>query len=392
MAKYKFTDSYYAKFFADKSNSRFLQTFINTEDLIHLNYGWYLTQGHKAGYATPTGVDGMATFTQKCRKLSAAPLADMIAPLGETNQADTENMEFYSASIPDFAAPGFKETAMERAQKEKLFELFGNDEDIVKTYVTEVQKQIDTLDSTMNLMTAQLQSTGKIDYSSIGRGIRLPLHKAAIPSENFVNAGSKVWTDADCKVLEQMKKIEDKFREKWGYTGALTWKLPRKMFFEVILENAQVKELVRSYKNNPQAWMATTDGQSPTVAAFNLAVQDYEGVSPIEIVTEKARNLTHASDTFVHGWKENVAVLCPAGDAVEFEYKELLYQQLSEAYGTKAISKTWASVRDGLGVLVNSTLNNGEFLEWQTDVRFSAVPALLNFYNHVIVDTTTAGE
>lgn len=60
----------------------------------------------------------------------------------------------------------------------------------------------------MNFMTAQLMSKGNIDYRNIARGIQIPLHKADIPDENFTKAGTKVWTDAECKILSQMAEKE----------------------------------------------------------------------------------------------------------------------------------------------------------------------------------------
>lgn len=391
MAKFDFNSSRYAKFFSDKTNQRFLQTFLDTENIIYCNYGWYKTQGSKAALATPTAPDGTATFTVKSRKLEAAPLMDLRAPLGDSNQMDATGIEFYSATIPDLIGKGYVETAMEREARVRQFETFGNDTDIVLQWLRAVQSQADQVDATLNNMTAQLESKGFIDWTDIGQGVRIPLHKANVPEANFVKAGAKVWTDtANCKVLEQMKKIEDSFRNKWGYTGAMKWLIPYKMYHEVILENEQVKELISNYKSNPLAFHATTEGQSFTEAAFRLALNDYDGLSPIEIVTEKERNITHAKDSFIHGWKENVAVLRPAGDAVEFQYKENLDKTLDK-YRSSAISSVWATTNDGLGTLVNTTLDNGRYKEWHTDIMLSAVPALVNFPHHVIVDTLTAG-
>ena len=69
MPKFDFNNSRYAKFFADKTNQRFLQSFINTEGLLYTNYGWYKTQGVKAGAPTPTAPNGIATFSVKGRDL-----------------------------------------------------------------------------------------------------------------------------------------------------------------------------------------------------------------------------------------------------------------------------------------------------------------------------------
>lgn len=390
MAKFDFNSSRYAKFFSDKGNQKFLQTYLDTEGILHTNYKWYLSQGRKADSITPTAPNGAATFTVKSRALKAAPLMDLRAPLGDSNQMDNEGISFYTASIPDFITLGYVETAMEREAREKQFELFGNDADIVAAWTRNVQTQVDSVDTTLNYLTASLMSKGYIDYTTIGRGIHAPIHKANIPSENFVNAGEKVWTAADCQILTQMAIIEASFREKWGYQGAMKWQMTYNMFYNVFLQNAQVKELVESYKKNPLAWIAQASGAPVTADLAIRALQDFPGVSPIEIVEERERNLTNTGDAFVQGWADNIAVLRQAGDAVEFEYTSNLDQLMFEKYGASTVTKVFAQVNEGLATLVNTTLNNGLFKEWHTDVMMSAVPALIEFPHHIIVDTATA--
>ena len=390
MAKFDFNNSRYAKFFSDKTNQNFLQSFINMEGLLYTNYGWYKTQGIKSATATPTAPNGTATFSVKGRDMKAAPLMDLRAPLGDSNQMDKVGAYWYTASIADFIAPGFVETAMEREAKEKQFELFGNDADLVAAWVNTLQSQIDSADATMNYMTAQLMSTGKIDYRNIGRGIQIPLHKADIPEENFTTAGTKVWTDPDCKILSQMAAKEKMYREKWGYQGAMVWQVTRKMFYEVLLPNSEAKELVDNYKKNPLAYIASTETAPTTQDLFVRAFRDYPGVSPIEIVEERERNLTNTGDTFVQGWDDKIAVLRPAGYACEFMYTNNLDRQMFEKYGSSVISKVWALANDGLCTVVNTTTNNGLYKEWHTDVMMSACPALVTFRNHVIVDTSVA--
>lgn len=390
MAKFDFNNSRYAKFFSDKTNQNFLQSFINMEGLLYTNYGWYKTQGIKSATATPTAPNGTATFSVKGRDMKAAPLMDLRAPLGDSNQMDKVGAYWYTASIADFIAPGFVETAMEREAKEKQFELFGNDADLVAAWVHTLQSQIDSADATMNYMTAQLMSTGKIDYRNIGRGIQIPLHKADIPEENFTTAGTKVWTAPECKILSQMAAKEKLYREKWGYQGAMVWQVTRKMFYEVLLPNSEAKELVDNYKKNPLAYIASTETAPTTQDLFVRAFRDYPGVSPIEIVEERERNLTNTGDTFVQGWNDKYAVLRPAGYACEFMYTNNLDRQMFEKYGSSVISKVWALANDGLCTVVNTTTNNGLYKEWHTDVMMSACPALVTFRNHVIVDTSVA--
>lgn len=187
-----------------------------------------------------------------------------------------------------------------------------------------------------------------------------------------------------------MAAKEKNYREKWGYEGALVWQVTRKMFYEVILLNAEVKELIDSFKKNPLAYIATTTTAPTTRELFLAAFRDYPGVSPIEIVEERERNLTNTGDTFVQGWDDKIAVLRPAGYACEFEYTNNLDKQMFEKYGSSVITKIFAQANDGLCTVVNTTTNNGLYKEWHTDVMMSACPALTTFRNHVIVDTSTA--
>lgn len=390
MGKLDFNNSRYAKFFADKENQRFLQTFLDKKDIFFVNYGWYKTQGHNAPNPTPTDAAGLATFTVKARKLEAAPMMDLRAPLGDSNQMDQNGLEFYSATIPDFIAPGYVETAPERDYMVKQYEEFGNDADIIAAWAQKVQKQMDSVDATMNFMTAQLMTKGSIDYTGIGRGIQMPLHKANIPSGNFMKCGTKAWAEADCRLLTQMKELERKYRdERGGYGGGLVWQMTRKTYYDVFLENVEVKELVKNYRYLHR--IAYTDGMPVTAEEFNQAFVEFQGVSPIEIVTEKERNKTNTADQFVSGWDDKIAILRPAGDAVEFERTNILDQRMIEKYGANAITTVFAKTNDGLGLLLNRTMDNGQFKEWHTDIMMSACPALINFPNHVIIDITKKG-
>lgn len=390
MAKYNFNDGTYARFFADRSNQRFLQTFLDTAGVIYTNYGWYKTQARKADMSTPIAGNGAATYTVKSVPLTAAPAMDMRAPLSETLQADEKGIDFYTGAIPHFSAKGYVETAIEREAKLKQFEIFGNDADIVAAWTAKVQTMVDSADTTLNLLTARLISTGKCDYSGIGEGIQGLVNTAKIPEENFVKAGEKVWTDTTCKILTQMAAIEAEFRENWGYTGSLVWQLPRKMFYNVLLKNAEVRSLVSDYRQ--LNYIASTPTMVITEQMFNDAIADYEGLSPIEIVTERTRNVTATTDTMIHGWDENVAVLRPAGYACEIEYTDNVDRRLFEKFGSKIVDKVFASTNDGLGTLVNTTISNGTYQEWHTDLFMDAVPALLHFPHHVIVKTNQANS
>lgn len=388
MAKFDFNNSRYAKFFGDKENQRFLQTYLDNTEVFFTNIGWYKTQGTKDTEETPTAKDGTATFSVKARKLKAPHLMDLRAPLGDSNQADTEGIQWYSATIPDFIAEGIVETAAEREYRARQFELFGNDADIVYDWTQQVQKRIDQADATLNWMTATLMTTGKIDYTGIGRGIQMPIHKAAVPTGNFRTAGEKKWSATDCALLTQMRALEQKVRDDMGgFDGAMVWQMTRNDYFNIFLKNAEVRAFVSDFRK--LNYLASTTNIPVTQSEWNKAVVDLEGVSPIEIVVEKEYNKTHTKEEAVKGWADGTVVLRPAGDAVKFMHKGILDRVMIEKYGASSISSVFGTTNDGLGLLVNSTMDNGRYKEWHTDVMLSACPALVEFPNHYIFDINT---
>lgn len=390
MAKYNFNDSRYAKFFSSPENSRFLQSYLDNKDLFSTNYGWYKTQGRLAPAETPVSHDGSAVFMCKSRKLKAAHLMDLRAPLGDSNLGDTSSMKFYTASIPDFIADGMKETATERDYKVQLYETFGNDADIVAAYTENLQDRFNQVDATMSWMTAKLMTTAKLDYTNIGRGIQLPLHKAEVPAENFMKAGAKAWADENCQLLTQLRQMEQDIRHRMGdYGGPMVIQMTQNDFLNVFLKNKEVRAFVSDYRK--LNYLASTQNIPVLGSEWNKARVDLEGVSPIELVVEKEVNKTHTKEESVNGWADGTVVFRPAGDAVEFERKQILDERMIRQYGAQGITAVIGHANDGLSTVINTTMDNGRFKEWQTDVMMSACPALVNFPNHYIIDITKAG-
>lgn len=392
MQQFDFNNSRYAKLFSSKNNMDFLRTFLNQKDLLYTNYGWYLTQGHKAGMPTPTDYDGVAAFSIKSRKAEAAPLMHLRAPLGDAPEMDNEGMEMYTGSIPDFIGYKWSENARQREYKEQLFQQFGNDADLIAAWVRDVvQVGKNSAEATLSNLTAQIISTAAMSWKGKGEGLQQFVGKiSSFPTENRKKAGAKAWTDPDCKIITQMRKLEDDYRDERGGTEIpLVWKMTRKMYRETFLENAEVKEWYKKWCI--AHYKAYTDSMQILDEDFKNSLSDMTGLSPIEIVVEKQRNKTVTTDSFVQGWKDNVVVLCPAGETVEFKWTPIYDQTLQQKYGAKNIDVAWASIADGLVTVGNYALDNGLFREWQTKVMMSACPALLDFMNHVIIDTATAG-
>lgn len=386
--KFDFSTSRYARLFSE-NDEKFLQSYLDNTELFRTNYGWYKTQGSVDPNDTPTADDGSATFNAKSRKVHAAPMMDMRAPLGDSNQMDNEGVHIYTGSIPDFIAPGFVEQAMERDYKVRMFEQYGNDTDIMAQYTRTVQSMIDSSDATMTWMTAQLMTTGKVDYSKIGRGIRVPLQNANIPSENFHNGGDKAWTDASCNILTQMRKLEEDYRYNLNLAKTpLIWQMTYKTYHDVFLANSEVKDFVADYRK--LHYIATSKAPAND-EEWAQAYKDLTGVSPIEIVEEKERNKTHNTDSFIQGWDDNTVVLRPAGDAVKFVHKSILDERMDKQYGAKAITSVYGRANNGLGVLRNAEIDNGRFKEWHSDMMMSACPVLIDVPYHHIYNISKAG-
>lgn len=391
MQRVDFNNIDYALMFNSRDGGdELFQSLVDNTDILNTNESWALTQGRIADAPTPTDDKGVAAFQIESYKLEAAPLMDLRAPLGDSHQMDASGEDVYTASIPDFIARGWTETAAQRAYKERVFMQTGNADRILARWVEKtLVPGLSSAKATLNNMTGQLQTTGKIDYVGLGAGIYAKLHDARIPKENFIKGGEKVWTAPDCKILTQMRKIEDKYRNRHGgYNGALVWKMTKKTYQETFLQNQEVRDLYVTWcKAN---YIAYVEGMPITNEQFLKSIADIQGISPIEIVTEKERNKTRATDTFVQGWKDNIVVLRPAGDAVEFKYTDILDREMYTKYGAKSIDCTFATMLSGLVVAMNTTTDNGRLQEWHTDVMMSATPALLSFTNHVIIDTAQA--
>lgn len=382
--KYDFQNSTYSKLWDSKEGGALLTYLLNDPELIRSNHNFWRQKFTVDPNITPTAADGTATFTSKLRKPESGSLLHWRSPLSDTIVRDKKGIEFYTGVIGDFISDGFREQAMEREYKEQQFiENFGNDAMIIAQFANEVQALVDSADQTLSNMGAQLMSKGHI-YYNYGLGLQGGIYKAEIPAENFITAGEKVWSAPDCKLLDQMREIESKFRDAWGLDFPMQWEVPYDMWHNVILKNNQIRTWVlENRKLNNQV---VVDNMVVTEEMVKEYIGTFEGVSPIVVVEEKQKN----EGVTVHGWKQNVAVLRPRGYAGVIRHTTILDQKMYEKYGSKLISRVFAKTRDGLCTVENITLNNGNMVEWQTHLMMSATPSLDEFIWHIIVDTTTA--
>lgn len=380
----KFELSTYNKIWDSREGRQIVTTILNTPELINANHTFWMEKFRVDPQITPTNQEGEAIFISRMRQLESGVLMDMRAPLGDSKPEDKKGLAYYSGAIPEFISTGFVEKATEREYKERLFEQFG-DAALVAAYATDVlQSRIDSANQTLSNMGAQLLSTGKIVYK-YGEGIKSNVLKAEIPAENFLKAGAKVWTDTSAKLLDQIVKIVKDVKDATGVDFAWQLEVTKDQFNNCFLTNAQVIEWIRYVNiiNNqplPDKMVITRDMAMPALAKF-------PDLPPIVIVEEKQKD---ADSTMVHGWKDGVAVLRPTGYAGYIRRTTIKDTEMFQKYGNSVNSYSFAPALNGIGVIRNSVIVNGNFKEWHTDLVMAGVPSLDEFLYHYIIDTTTA--
>ena len=388
--KYDINNSRFAKLWDSTEGRQLVSIILNSPELFKANYNFWRTKFSVDPQITERQSDGTANFSVTAREIEQAVMMDMRAPLGDSDQMDKKGLSRYTGSIPDFIAKGWREQAMEREFRQKMYEeAFGNDTAMIALYANDVlQKGRDAADMTLSNMAAQALSTGKVVWNH-GVGIQTPLYKADIPAANFTNAGTVVWSDTtNCKLLDQMAEKERHYKEDvWGKDIPLIWEIPYTIFVNYVLKNAQVIEWVKQWRRmNDKVWDVTT--LNVTEEMFREAIADFPGISPIVIVREKQRDFNGEAFSVVSGWAEGKAVLRPAGYAGIVKRASILDAQIYPKYGANTQSRVFAT--KDVYTVMNTVLNNGNLKEWHTDVMMAAVPVLDEFLYHVILDTTTA--
>lgn len=387
---HKFELSIYKGLWEDK---KALTTILQNPDLIKANHTFWREDFSVDPNITETNAEGEAVFTSRMRKLDVGTLMDMRAPLGDSIPEDAKGMEAYSGTIQEFISKGYVETAEMREYKRRLFAEIG-DVALVGRFVEEVlQPRVDSANQTLSHMAAQLISTGKIIYNQ-GVGMKGSILKAAIPTENFLKAGEKVWTDSSALLLDQMRKIEEDFRDKTGLAIPMQWKITRKMFNNVFLKNEQVvkwiKDMYLVESGQIGVGTANLSGLVVNEENFNKYIQKVQGLSPIKIVDEKQNDLVNGT---VNGWKDGVAVFCPAGKLGLVRRTTIAdVRYFTEEYINPSTRFVFASALDGCAFVRNSVVPNGVLKEWHSDLVLAATPTLDEFLYHYIIDTTTANS
>ena len=385
---HKFELSAYASLWKDKA---VVTKILNDPYLIRSNHTFWRDFFDIDPNITETNAEGEAVYTSRMRRLETGYLMDMRAPLGDSVPEDLKGMEAYQGTIQEFISKGYIETAETRDYKRRLFAEIG-DAALVQRFVENVvQPRIDSANQTLSNMSAQLISKGNIIYDK-GVGMKGSITKAAIPSENFLTAGESVWSDEDAQLLDIMRTQQEKAYELAGVEFAGQWLITRKMFENVFLKNKQVIQFIKdSYlMESGQIGIGTTN-LTPLVVNeenFNKYIGKVQGLAPIVIVDEKQKDIVYGT---VNGWKEGVAVFCPAGKLGLIRRTTIADTRLfSGEYTNPNVQFVFGTALDGCAFLRNSIVPNGVLKEWHSDLVLAATPSLEEFLYHFIIDTTTA--
>lgn len=382
----KFAQSVYNKIWDSVEGRQIVEQILNDPALINANHTFWATKFRIDPQITPTNQEGEAVFISRMRALESGTLMDMRAPLGDSIVEDKGGVSYYSGAIPEFISKGTVEKATERDYKEKLFAQFG-DSALVAAFATDVlQTKVDAANQTLSHLSAQLLSTGKIVYSQ-GQGAQGNVLKAEIPAGNFLKAGEKIWTDPNAKILDQIVKIVEDIKDKTGVDMQYQLEVPKEMFKNCFLKNAQVIEWVRyvNIVNNqplPERLVLSREMALEALASF-------DGLPTIVIVEEKQKDTLNG---VVHGWKDNAAVIRPVGYAGFIRHAAVADTELFAKYGNSVNTYSFTPALNGLATVRNSVIVNGNFKEWHTDLVMAAVPSLDEFLYHFIIDTTEANS
>lgn len=405
----------YQKGFMDGTNVGFLQTLI--DDHIRIEENAFFWQEHFRVEGNEYTVDVADlkknpawTVRQKINR--TVPMADAMAPLSETMQLDAEGMEEKTGSIYQYGK-GLFETSMSKLELQAKLAELGADQNLVTGFVRGVADLVKAHNLTVSNMAAMTLSRGGAYGNTINLGTVanpkttqgfsgvVTSQSAYIPVANFKNAGTKVWTAADCDIPEQMRKIEYDFKEA-NYIPDGTpfeWDIPWDTVVNVLLKNAKFIEQVNRYIQlyAPDKVVVINNGSSTTtvdtitweqLVAYSRS--PISKISPIRIVREQQTVQGITTYTTVKGWKPDTVVLRPLGYAGVLVHAQVADVELMRSGEVNnGIQFSLAKVQGFLNV-INKITPNGMLKSYHTDVIGRYATVLDETPYHVVVDIATA--
>ena len=406
----------YQRGFMDGANAGFLQTLIDST--IEIEENAFFWQEHFRVEGNEYDIDRNdlkknPAWTVKQGVKRTVPMADAMAPLSETMQLEAEGMEEKTGSIYQYGK-GLFETSMSKLELQARLRELGADENLVVGFVRGVADLVKTHNLRVSHMAAMTLSRGgqygnTINVTNVAGGTTttqgfsgvVANQSAYIPLTNYKKAGTKVWTAADCDIPEQMRKIENDFKEA-NYIPDGTpfeWDIPWNIVVNVLLKNAAFIKEVNRYiaLYAPDKVIIVNNGGSSTkvdtITYEQLVLYSrspISKISPIRIVREQQVVQGITTYTTVKGWAPGVAVLRPLGYAGVLVHAKVADVELMKSGEVnKGIDFSLAKVQGFLNV-INKVTPNGMLKSYHTDVIGRYATVLDESPYHVVVDTTTA--
>lgn len=406
----------YQRGFMDGANSGFLQTLIDST--IEIEENAFFWQEHFRVEGNEYDIDRNdlkknPAWTVKQGIKRTVPMADAMAPLSETMQLEAEGMEEKTGSIYQYGK-GLFETSMSKLELQARLRELGADENLVVGFVRGVADLVKTHNLRVSHMAAMTLSRGgqygnTINVTNVAGGTTttqgfsgvVANQSAYIPLTNYKKAGTKVWTADDCDIPEQMRKIENDFKEA-NYIPDGTpfeWDIPWNIVVNVLLKNAAFIKEVNRYiaLYAPDKVIIVNNGGSSTkvdtITYEQLVLYSrspISKISPIRIVREQQVVQGITTYTTVKGWAPGVAVLRPLGYAGVLVHAKVADVELMRSGEVnKGIDFSLAKVQGFLNV-INKVTPNGMLKSYHTDVIGRYATVLDESPYHVVVDTTTA--
>ena len=406
----------YQRGFMDGTNVGFLQALI--DNTIEIEENAFFWQEHFRVEGNEYDIDRSdlkknPAWTVKQMTRRTLPMADAMAPLSETMQLDAEGMEEKTGSIYQYGK-GLFETSMSKEELKARLRELGPDQNLVEGFVRGVADLVKTHNLRVSHMGAMTLSRGgqygnTIAVTNIAGGTSttqgfsgvVANQSAYIPLSNYKRAGAKVWTDATADIPEQMRKIEEDFKEA-NYIPDGTpfeWDIPYDMLMNTLLKNAAFIKEVNRYiaLYAPDKVIVVTNGASTTnvdTITYQQLVEysrsPISKISPIRVVREQQTVQGITTYTTVKGWKQGVAVLRPLGYAGVLVHAKVADVELMQSGEVNSgIQFSLAKIQGFLNV-INKITPNGMLKSYHTDVIGRYATVLNESQYHVVVDTTTA--
>lgn len=384
----KFENTTFANIYSPRNGSPIVADIMANKNLVKIdNHNFWTKKFDIFPTAAPTDAQGNSSFIVKLREQMQGELMSMRAPLSEAAPVDAPAMQTYTGSIPSFAPRGFIENATERWYSMNAFKDDQlTEEDMVRNYAKKLQFFVDSANQTLSFAAARILSTGQLVYDK-GYGIKGNVLKAPIPTENFLNAGTAVWTDSTFPLLDHLRTLVETLNNKHG---KMAWQLEitRDRFVSTFLNNTQVLDWLKlQYGIQHSVLTANIPNAIATVDYAITALAADSDLPRISIVSEAQNDVELGT---VHGWATNIAVLRPMGYAGYIMYARPAEGVVMPSMGARAVTQNFTTAFNGIGLIINSEMDNGKLREWHTDFVMNAVPALDEFVYHYIINTGTA--